>query len=363
MSKIVVDQIQKSGGPVLSLPPSTAPAPVEGDFLAVDADGNLTFAQPDFSPIAAAVLTVNEIAATLKPGTQYTNHENTAYSSSVIPSTLPINLVSTDAFLDGATTTIRVNDGTTYYCGGAAGASCNWTVPAGVTQAQFQVWGSGAPGASQLQCCTFGSNGGDGAYSFVQMAVSEGEIYCMCSGGACATGIYNGNYACSGCNSFVCSGDSATTILSCGAPAYDSCYIGFNNTIGTQYCVSLNTYISESTQIGFSEAWARTDGGQITTSNDIYLQSQVRARKGPWSGNSCNCCYIHAVSTAHIDCNHIVSRCYGGMVCDLSGVNGCCAYTSDRGPGRGGWGAWHNANCYPCHGAFGNSGEVLLTFK
>ncbi len=60
-------------------------------------------------------------------------------------------------------------------------ASCNWTVPAGVTCARFQVWGAG--GGSGTSCCCGGSpNGGNGAYASVIMPVTAGQTYTLCAG-------------------------------------------------------------------------------------------------------------------------------------------------------------------------------------
>ena len=60
-------------------------------------------------------------------------------------------------------------------------ASCNWTVPAGVTCARFQVWGAG--GGSGTGCCCGGSpNGGNGAYASIIMPVTAGQTYALCAG-------------------------------------------------------------------------------------------------------------------------------------------------------------------------------------
>lgn len=368
MSKLIVDQIQKSGGPVLSLPPSTAPTPQAGDFLAVAADGQLTFAQPDFSPIDDAVASVDATIQTalagLEPGVSFTNHKD--LSADYMPSDLQINLPPSSQLMTGGTE-LRTNDGTADYCGGSGGASQNWTVPAGVTQAQWQVWGSGAPGTSRAECCFFGSNGGEGAYSFVKMEVNEGELYCICSGGACQSGACGSAFNCHGCNSYICSADSSTGIQSCGAPACDTCYVSYSNRLGSFYCLDGNTYYGFGGECSptFQESFSRTDSGLISSSNTIFMESQIRARKGPFHGSTYNCCYHHIVSGAHIDCNHNVWRCWAGVRCEaeMNGGSGCCWYNIDRGPGRGGWGGFHNQQCCGYYGGYPNTGEVLLTYK
>jgi len=64
---------------------------------------------------------------------------------------------------------------------GNCGAACNWTVPAGATQAMFQVWGPGSH--THTGCCcggdTYGSNG---AYVVAISDVTPGDTYCLCAG-------------------------------------------------------------------------------------------------------------------------------------------------------------------------------------
>ena len=67
------------------------------------------------------------------------------------------------------------------------GACCLWTVPAGVTRAQFQIWGPG--GGTSMACCCGGSPfGPSGAYASVIMNVSAGQQFTLCAG--CAVCAY-----------------------------------------------------------------------------------------------------------------------------------------------------------------------------
>lgn len=60
-------------------------------------------------------------------------------------------------------------------------ASCTWTVPAGVTSVQFQIWGPG--GSNSSQCCCGGAPfGPSGAYMLTKMNVTPGDIYTLCAG-------------------------------------------------------------------------------------------------------------------------------------------------------------------------------------
>jgi hypothetical protein len=61
------------------------------------------------------------------------------------------------------------------------GFCCLWTVPAGVTCAQFQLWGHG--GGTSSNCCCGGSPfGPSGAYASVIMNVTAGATYTICAG-------------------------------------------------------------------------------------------------------------------------------------------------------------------------------------
>jgi hypothetical protein len=60
-------------------------------------------------------------------------------------------------------------------------SSCTWTVPAGVTSVQFQVWGPGS-GTSGQCCCGGAPFGPSGAYMLAKMNVVAGEVYTLCAG-------------------------------------------------------------------------------------------------------------------------------------------------------------------------------------
>lgn len=81
------------------------------------------------------------------------------------------------------------------------GVCCLWTVPAGVTRAQFQLWGAGG-GSGSGQCCTSGFPGQTGAYAIVTIPVTAGWTYTLCSGcAACCYAISTSPV--DGCASFV----------------------------------------------------------------------------------------------------------------------------------------------------------------
>ena len=98
----------------------------------------------------------------------------------------------------GASNSLCVRDGTTWRCG----VCCQFTVPAGASQARFQIWGAGA--ASGSGCCCGGSPfGGSGAFASIIIPVAAGDSYTLCAACAgscyCAHGVQNNQ----GCASFV----------------------------------------------------------------------------------------------------------------------------------------------------------------
>ena len=103
----------------------------------------------------------------------------------VIPST-PTNITVVDAWKQWVTPNIetRTNgfkvcntDGSYWRCD----ALCTWTVPAGVTSVQFQLWGPG--GGTSSQCCCGGAPfGPSGAYMLAKLNVTAGDVYTLCAG-------------------------------------------------------------------------------------------------------------------------------------------------------------------------------------
>jgi hypothetical protein len=101
--------------------------------------------------------------------------------------------------------------GNNYGVGGGGYSSCtgeqtNWTVPAGITEAQFQIWGGGSTGGAGC-CCGGAPQGAHGTYVIVQQAVTPGEVYCLCAGGAAQACCCSNSQSCSGCCSYICSSD------------------------------------------------------------------------------------------------------------------------------------------------------------
>ena len=103
------------------------------------------------------------------------------------------------------------------------GVGCTWTVPAGATKAQFQLWG---PGASTMngQCCAGSPSGENGAYATVIISVTPGDSYTLCAGcAACCYGYCTEGYNICGSPTYVTGpkltglcADSGFSRISCG---------------------------------------------------------------------------------------------------------------------------------------------------
>ena len=109
----------------------------------------------------------------------------------------------------------KVCDASGYFrCGNA----CSWTVPAGVTCVQFQIWGHGAGNSGQC-CCGGTPFGPTGSYMTVCTSVTPGEVFCLCSGCAYCCYATQTTPPVSAVNSYVCSGSGGFFALAMGATA------------------------------------------------------------------------------------------------------------------------------------------------
>jgi len=66
-------------------------------------------------------------------------------------------------------------------------ADCTWTVPAGASKVQFQIWGAGATGGA-AQCCGGAPHGQNGSFAAVIINACPGCQYVLCAG--CAVCCY-----------------------------------------------------------------------------------------------------------------------------------------------------------------------------
>ena len=110
-----------------------------------------------------------------------------------------------------------------------SGCCCLFTVPAGVTDLQFQIWGGGGNGTGCCagQCCIVGINGASGEYKYIWISgVKEGQQFTLCAGGAYLYGACYSYCDCNGCTSFICSTTAGVSLVACGGRT------GYNMTCG-----------------------------------------------------------------------------------------------------------------------------------
>ena len=340
MSKIIVAQIQSMGGDILTLPTTNGLA---NDMIKTDGSGNLSFYP---TPTSIPTATGNNI--------------------------LGIQLPAASEMLNNETGSVAVCTNASH-CG-AGGASCVWTVPEGTSEAQFQIWGAGGTGSGcSAGCCSFSVGGGNGEYTYVRMAVSPGEVYTLCAGGAYPQGSCY-SYTCfDGCNSFVC-GSNATCILSCGGSfGYGKLCGGesrnFYPDISDPYSSSNSGIIHKTNTDQCSGRHFGTPGfrcsghatGQITSGNKIKVSAKVPSIVGGTKacGNSiCYMCqYSHSVKSDHTICNYGTGWEGAGGGCCFAGAS-CFNH-----PGVGGAGTTNSCTIAALYGDRGRSGAVLVKYK
>lgn len=83
------------------------------------------------------------------------------------------------------------------------GKCCAWTVPAGVTRVQIELWGGGGGGGSgsTAECCGQNPGGGAGTYVNGFLTVNPGDVLTLCAGAGGCYGSHvesNTSYCCCG---------------------------------------------------------------------------------------------------------------------------------------------------------------------
>lgn len=134
-------------------------------------------------------------------------------------------------------------------------ATCTFTVPAGVTQVQFQLWGHG--GGNSGQCCCGGTPWGPtGSYVVANVPTTPGETFLLCSGCAycCyATQTTPGYNAVATC---VCSTTTGFFLTANGAvPEYQYWCSAFPNPAWSQCGPPFNDGCNPSACSGWNFCW------------------------------------------------------------------------------------------------------------
>jgi len=115
-------------------------------------------------------------------------------------------------------------------------ACCLWTVPSGVTEVTFEIWGGGGAGGPKCCCyCGASSGGSAGGYAIKTVATSAGQTYTLCAGGPgearyCSVG--GSNIGCQGCTSFATGTGLTNFCATGGAGGYTVCCIQMTQCCG-----------------------------------------------------------------------------------------------------------------------------------
>lgn len=267
----------------------------------------------------------------------------------------------------------KVCDTSGYY---RCGASCSWTVPAGITTARFQLWGPG--GSTSSNCCCGGAPfGPTGAYASVVMSVTPGDVYTLCAG--CAYCCYatqttpglvggptyvtgnnlTGLCATSGYSNYCCWMNDDATITASGT-CTTGCIIpgaGLDSCSGWNFCWSSQSgtgvYWSYSsiakwagsstkgTVYGINGMWplfcyaGSTLNGTYSISAPVYGFVNTSVKCFVWSGTTCNAC------------------CFSPLSVGASG-----AFLN---PGSGGYASSVFGGCDACGGDAGRMGMVCVS--
>lgn len=165
------------------------------------------------------------------------------------------------------------------------GATCSWTVPSGVTRAQFMLWGPG--GSTGSTCCCGGSFfGPTGAFAVVNIPVTAGCAYTICAGCAYCCYASQTTVGVIGCPTFVTgfnlSGVCALSGISCMLQ-YNLSNGGNNSSLNwwSNNNCSYSTCVCDCDGVG----WDFCGGPSSTISSD-YSLSKFSVSYGSVSGSN-----------------------------------------------------------------------------
>ena len=267
------------------------------------------------------------------------------------------------------------------------GTCCNWTVPAGTTQAQFQLWGAGA-GSGNGTCCSGGPYGQNGAYASTIIDVTPGDSYTLCGGCAyCCYACCTVENTTAGCQSYATGNgltgfcaDGGCARISCGMKALHDTYgqcrwrgTSSSNVSGPCICANGGAYYCFSNSCASCGEIPFISGASSTSSpQQTYHGTStgtVIGLPGIWGGG----CF---------DTNHygymiappVISPCHTAQplscVCETFSSGACCGGCRCRAadgyrcyPGAGGTYGHMMGGTTAWSGDAGRAGMVRVTWK
>ena len=258
------------------------------------------------------------------------------------------------------------------------GACCQWTVPAGVTCARFQIWGAGA-GSGSACCCGFSPIGGTGAYASVIIPVTPGDVYTLCAGCAFCCYACRAQSDADGCPSFV-TGPGLTNFCAEGGEGNKFCELKTRCQLGAEvcgFCVYLGGCLCNE---GSDVCWygnSFAGSGPACAFDNLYpsmsscktyygtaTSGTVYGVRGSFSSIAVNCngtiCVQHApiVGFSTNSCCSCLITCVEQQGCTRSATNGFMQI-----PGAGGWAGFKCGGQTNCAGDAGRMGMVLVHYR
>ena len=285
--------------------------------------------------------------------------------------------------MTGETGSFKVCDASGFF---RCGASCNWTVPGGITCAEFQLWGPGG-GTSSNCCCGGAPFGPTGAYAVVSMPVTSGQVYTICAGCAfccyasqTTPGLIGGpsyvtgtgltNFCAIGGGSCVCNWRASLQAVnfagncypggsSCQFPSGFGC--GPESCGGWTFCLDAVGDRVRMFDYTFSctAKWCGTAvGGTVYGISGMYPILNIGGMA------QCNCGFTKAAPVYGFELQSQCLICFCGTTC--SGCNfapGIGPGPIMCNPGSGGAGGPVNGGCNACGGDSGRMGMVCVRFR
>jgi hypothetical protein len=285
--------------------------------------------------------------------------------------------------LAGYTGSIAVCDTSGYF---RCGASCTWTVPTGVTCADFQLWGPGS-GTGTNCCCGGAPHGPTGAFASVVMPVTAGSVYTICAGcayccyasqttpGLCGgpsyvTGPGLNNFCADSGISCVCNWRAslpgpASGTLGWGLtyPGGSGCQFPSGNNCGPESCSGWNfcwDSLNDSVTIqDFSFSCVTRFYGTATGSCVYGLAGMY-----PKFMISETMCGISVAAPVYgFENSTQCIYCWNGNTCAGCMAAPMCGSGFLRNPGSGGYASSVYGGCNACYGDSGRMGMVCVRFK
>lgn len=266
---------------------------------------------------------------------------------------------------------------------GRCGVSCNWTVPTGVCCVQFDMWSPGAISGTGY-CCGHSVWGANGSFGSITMAVTPGDVYCLCAGCAlcCSVGPSYETYGFRGAPTWIAGCGLVNVCIDAPTP-HGLKYFNWDKGMPTS-CRAFNC-AGGSGQCYCGAFWQCADNSCATcgiicaSANDSQPHGRLDGSrpghyfKVPGSGGGCYCKdtnnygwyrsigvprYPGDINTCSNHCKYASSSTCNG--CDWGG--GICSPNIPQIPGMGANPTHIMGSCTSAYGGMPKGGAIRMVF-